>query len=197
MTSITNPKYKTTTDSFVIEFFKASDIESLSLSVAKKYFVGFTGLNILKGFYYFRNTINCDDQITGEDFIANDNTVTNQLIADTVTSQHITAKQIICDELIIKNIPATPSVIYGYVYSDAMSLPIISSITSLTSFIIPIKKPVNILLLPNSKIIFIPTNLLKPKKLIQNKENSCKMFYVDLTHMDGFDLYFNNVKVVV
>ncbi len=61
MSSITNPLNRTNSNNFVLEFYKDSENENLSLAVAKKYFVGFVGLlNILKGYYYFR-----DDQIAG------------------------------------------------------------------------------------------------------------------------------------
>jgi hypothetical protein len=192
MTSIQNPLYKTSSNNFVLEFFKDSENEQLSLATAKKYFVQLFGLNILKGYYYFRNNINCEDQIVGVDLIANDNIVANQLTTNKVVSQNIQANKIICDELIVtKTEIKTPS-IYGYIYSEGMSLPIIGSEFNLLFFCVPIKKLVQILLLPNTKIIFNPTNSLKPKKLIQNKDTRCKMFAIDLSQYDKFDLYFND-----
>jgi hypothetical protein len=192
MSSVTNPLYRTTSNNFVLEFYKDSEIEQLSLATAKKYFVGLVGINILRGYYYFRNTINCDDQIVGVDLIANDNIVANQLTTNKVVSQNIQANKIICDELVLTKQQIIPSTIYGYIYSDGMSLPIIGSEADLSSFFVPIKKLVQILLLPNTKIIFYPTNSLLPKKLIQNKETRCKLFVVDLNRYDRYDLYFND-----
>jgi hypothetical protein len=192
MSSITNPLYTTTSNKFVLEFYKATEIEQLSLATAKKYFVSLFGLNILKGYYYFKNTINCDDQIAGEDMIANDNIVANQLTTTNIVSQNIQANKIICDELILTKTDILPSTIYGYIYSDGMSLPIIGSEVNLSAFCVPIRKLVQIVLLPHTKIIFIPTNSLKPKKLIQNKDTRCKMFAIDLSPFNSFDLYFND-----
>lgn len=192
MTSISTPIYKTNSSNFVLEFFKASEIESLSLATAKKYFVQLFGINILKGFYYFRNTINCDDQIVAEDLVANDNIVANKIVTNNIVSHNIQVKQINCDELIVNQLNPIPTAIYGYIYVDYMSIPIIGSESNLSLFPVTIKQQIKILLLPNTKIIFSPTNSLKPKKLIQNSEIRCKMFYIDLTLYDSFDLYFNN-----
>lgn len=193
MTSITNPIYKTSSDNFVLEFFKASEIESLSLTTASKYFVKLFGINILKGYYYFRNTINCDDQIVGEDLIVNDSVVANKIVTNNIVSHNIQSKQIICDELIVKQQNPIPASIYGYIYVDSMNIPIIGSESDLSLFPVQIKKQIKILLLPNTKLIFSHTNSLKPKKLIQNREIRCKMFYIDLTHYESFDLYFNDL----
>lgn len=193
MTSIITPVYKTTTNSFVLEFFKSAEIESLSFATAKKYFVQLFGINILKGFYYFRNTINCDDQIVGEDLIANDNIVSNQLTTNKVVSQNIQAKTITCDEIIMTRPQSTIITNnYGFFYVDNMSIPIICSEISLSLFCVPIKRVVKMLLYPNTKIIFSSTNSLYPKKLIQNKETRCKLYQLDLRYVDSFDLYVNN-----
>lgn len=192
MTSITNPIYKTNSNSFVLEFFKASDIEFLSLATAKKYFVQLFGINILKGYYFFRNTINCDDQIVSKDLIANDNIVANQLTTNKIVSQTIQAKTITCDEIIMTRPSAIITNNYGFIYTDYMSIPLLGSEANLDLFCVPIRKLVKILLYPQTKILFSSTNSLYTKKLIQNKETRCKLYQIDLTHFNSFALYYNN-----
>ena len=192
MTSITTPVYKTNSNSFVLEFFKSAEIDSLSLATAKKYFVQLFGINILKGFYYFRNTINCDDQIVGEDLIANDNIVANQLTTNQVVAQTIQAKTITCDEIIMTRPSAIITNNYGFIYTDYMSIPLLGSETNLDLFCVPIKKLVKILLYPQTKILFSSTNSLYTKKLIHNKETRCKLYQIDLSNFNSFALYFNN-----
>lgn len=192
MTSITTPVYKTNSNSFVLEFFKSAEIDSLSLATAKKYFVQLFGINILKGFYYFRNTINCDDQIAGEDLIANDNIVANQLTTNKVVAQTIQAKTITCDEIIMTHPQTIISNNYGFIYIDGMSIPLLGSEANLDLFCVPIKKLVKILLYPQTKILFSSTNSLYTKKLIHNKETRCKLYQIDLSNFNSFALYYNN-----
>ncbi len=189
MTTIQNPLYKT--NDFVVDFYKDQTNDQLSLATAKKYFVQIFGLNILKGYYYFRNTINCDDQIAAKDLISNDQIVCNKITTNNIMTQKIKANKIYCDELVISKTTKQTPTIYAYIYVDNLSIPIIGSESDLTNFCVPIKKLVQILLLKDVKIVC--SILASTKiKLIKNDSNRCKMFYVDLSLYDKFDLYFDN-----
>ncbi len=189
MTSVQNPLYKT--NEFVVDFYKDQTNDQLSLATAKKYFVQIFGLNILKGYYYFRNTINCDDQIAAKDLISNDQIVCNKITTNNIMTQKIKANKIYCDELVVSKTPTPTPTIYAYIYVDNLSIPIIGSESDLNNFCIPIKKLVQILLLKDVKIVC--SILASTKiKLIKNDSNNCKMFYVDLSLYDKFDLYFDN-----
>jgi len=200
MTSITNPTYKTDGNQFNIEFFKHND-ESLSLSTAKKYFVSFFGVNILRGYYYFRNAVISDDQIIGSDVISNGNVVCNKLTSNQIVGRIIKADKIYCDDIISTTTnPLLPTTIYGYFYvgGGGKSLPIIGSDDNILSFcginLTTQQNTVECLLLPGVKLIFYNSSSTNYKKLIVNKTSKSQMFTnLKLSEFNGFHLYFHNV----
>ncbi len=192
MTTLSNPKYKTDGNEFVLEFYKHND-ETLNLSTAKKYFVQLVGVNVLKGYYFFRNAVISDDQITGSDVISNNNIVCNKLVANEGVVNEMTVNKLVCNELITTKSTPQPNHIYGYFYVNNMSIPIIVSDIISQSLFSENITTINMLLLPNVKIIFYGTQTNK-KQLYQNKEERSKMYFnVNVSKYIGYYIYFNNV----
>lgn len=194
MSSIEFPTYTTNSDQFNIEFYKHND-ESLSLTTAKKYFVQLIGVNILKGFYYFRNAINCDDSVDAEAIVCNTDLVSDKITSTSIVSQTLTCKTLVCDELIVNKQTDTPPSIYGFIYYDGMSLPITSSISDIHSFCGLSIQPgfLKILLLSNTKLIC--SNLYE-RKLLHNKHSKQSyIFILDTNKFNSFALYHNNKHI--
>ncbi len=192
MTSISTPLYKTDPNDFVIEFYKHND-ETLSLSTAKRYFVQLVGVNILKGYYFFRNAVISDDQLIGSDVISNNNIVCNKLVCNESVINEMKVNKLICNEIVTNKSSVLPNSIYGYFYVNNMSIPIIISDTISQSLFNDNITTINVLLLPKVKLLFYNSQTTK-KQIYQNKETRNKMFNnIDVSKYTGYYIYFDNV----
>ncbi len=106
------PMYEQNNNGFNPAFFNVINNVTLTLSVAKTYFVQLTSINLMKGYYFFYNNIICYANIICEYMSVNNELAVDKIVCDTIICQDLKCLNL--------NIPQLKCVLY---YNN-MSIPL-------------------------------------------------------------------------